>query len=738
MATVKGVLVFNETLTAIETWTTQSVNFTADNYKETSMSLDNGALKFAGDYNIRAYNYSSNSWYPSDGRLRTVDFGETAQTVSDEFYTWLTANATSQSTEEPEDILYFVRRSSLTAIADSIREKTGKADSLSLTQMATEIDSIEADMDTTDATATPDGIISGQTAYVNGQKITGTMPDNGAITSTMDGIDVKTITIPAGYTSGGSVSLDDTIDNEVDLQADLIEQITQALQGKAGSGEGLPSAENGAFGLAQASEEYGITINNTNKINKYNYSGDVVVYQEYTAKEAFSLLGVRVYSVTANNNPRDLEISINDELKTTVTLAYHTAVEGWNVLYFDSQINVAAGDVIKIYERYEEMPRNISLSYATINPKIEVKNGFAGGFSSSAAVYGIFDVIIAPVQAELPDTYKVERTTLDDMAVELQRITNVNTKINIEQMQSSLESIVLQEKTITPTTEEQTVVPDTGYYGLSAVKVGAAPICKELTNAEEYTFGVADDPTEYAITNVPALTKGNNNSYYAGMKFKVLSPLSIKGFRMMNYGSGNFSSFTPQLYCLSDSKLIASVSMNCAYGTTADVLLDAPVNLTVGETYAVFIYNSPLAYVNINNVTINSKIGSVVGIASTSSSLSDILASEKTSSLYGVIFPILGNPTDVDIPVEYKIQLETINDIAEETQRITGVTGKMSTAQIITALQELNIELQSKTITPIDAVQEVVPDSDYYGLSKVTVEAAATSEGLPSVEGGLF
>lgn len=67
----------------------------------------------------------------------------------------------------------------------------------------------------------------------DGKIITGTMPNNGTIASTIDGIDIKSVTIPEGYTSGGTVSLDDTIDNEVDTQANLIAQIASILENKA-------------------------------------------------------------------------------------------------------------------------------------------------------------------------------------------------------------------------------------------------------------------------------------------------------------------------------------------------------------------------------------------------------------------------------------------------------------------------------------------------------------------------
>lgn len=71
-----------------------------------------------------------------------------------------------------------------------------------------------------------------------GNIVTGAMPNNGTISSTIDGINTKSVTIPLGYTSGGTVSLTDDIDNEVDEQADLIAQIKSTV-------DSLPEADSG-------------------------------------------------------------------------------------------------------------------------------------------------------------------------------------------------------------------------------------------------------------------------------------------------------------------------------------------------------------------------------------------------------------------------------------------------------------------------------------------------------------
>lgn len=68
-------------------------------------------------------------------------------------------------------------------------------------------------IDLTEDTITADKMIKGYTAHSKaGEPITGTIEDNGAISGTIDS-PTASVTIPEGYTKGGTVTLDSSASN---------------------------------------------------------------------------------------------------------------------------------------------------------------------------------------------------------------------------------------------------------------------------------------------------------------------------------------------------------------------------------------------------------------------------------------------------------------------------------------------------------------------------------------------
>lgn len=67
--------------------------------------------------------------------------------------------------------------------------------------------------DVSTVTAGAGDVLTGK-VFVNasGQAVAGTMPNNGTLEQSIDGLTVTSVTVPAGYVSGGTVSLSDDIE----------------------------------------------------------------------------------------------------------------------------------------------------------------------------------------------------------------------------------------------------------------------------------------------------------------------------------------------------------------------------------------------------------------------------------------------------------------------------------------------------------------------------------------------
>ena len=99
------------------------------------------------------------------------------------------------------------------------------------------------DSNTTDADASASEILSGKTAYVNKNKITGSMTNNGAVSGTIS-TKAGTYTVPAGYHSGlGTVQISST--EQAKIIAENIRQGVTIL-GVEGSMSGTESVKSGA------------------------------------------------------------------------------------------------------------------------------------------------------------------------------------------------------------------------------------------------------------------------------------------------------------------------------------------------------------------------------------------------------------------------------------------------------------------------------------------------------------
>ena len=100
---------------------------------------------------------------------------------------------------------YLVNEIDLSNVATAIRQKTGGATLISFPDGY--ISGIESLTNTNDATATDSDILANKTAYANGQKLHGSLPNKGE--ANIELTDLTTKTVERGYYSGGTAKIAD-------------------------------------------------------------------------------------------------------------------------------------------------------------------------------------------------------------------------------------------------------------------------------------------------------------------------------------------------------------------------------------------------------------------------------------------------------------------------------------------------------------------------------------------------
>lgn len=127
------------------------------------------------------------------------------------------------------------------------------------------------DVDSTDATASQSEILSGKTAYVNGSKLTGNMPNKGAVALTIASKDQQ-VTVPQGYHDGsGKVQIDNTEKIKL-ITANIREGIT--VLGVEGSMSGTEGANPQSKTITPTTSQQTILPDTD---DDYNYLSQVIV-----------------------------------------------------------------------------------------------------------------------------------------------------------------------------------------------------------------------------------------------------------------------------------------------------------------------------------------------------------------------------------------------------------------------------------------------------------------------------
>ena len=385
-----------------------------------------------------------------------------------------------------------IQDDTLTAIADAIRQKKNSQATYTPLEMPSAIQSIETGIDTSDATATATDIVSGKTAYVNGQKITGTRVEDA-------GLDTSDATATAD---------------------DIIYEKTAYVNGEKITGNIV--------------RYNGTTYTPTTEDERFfagAYNSDIIVKGDANLLPENIRQGVSIFNVEGTLSPyEDTDSTATAENIESGYTAYVKGEQITGSLETGVQTNQLANRTIYSNEG------SVKYSTSTGTDNVNLPSRFTVSYKNKyKRVAKVNDTISANVRASL-----FGNATVNDV-VKGKTFSSENGLKLTGTYEGSAQT--LQEKSVTPSEESQLVTPDSGYDGLSQVTVDAISstyIGSGVTkkSATTYTPGISDQTIASGqYLNGVQTIKGDSNLVAGNIK----SGVSIFGVSGSYAGSGGSS-----------------------------------------------------------------------------------------------------------------------------------------------------------------------------------------------------
>ena len=224
----------------------------------------------------------------------------------------------STSIEEKIRILEYRLNELKSQLANSINNKTGSSltSNSTVDEMTVAINSIKTlEQATADANATASNILVDKTAYVNGEKITGTMPNKGTVTASLNC--GGSYTIPAGYHNGSGKVTANSLASQTSANAttgDILKNKTAWVNGSKITGA-MPNLsadtpiQHESNNSTKVIEADGAFIgNNTDGVQRigfrYNGAGGYITNNTlfgYPMSDLRNILGITADKIVAGN-----------------------------------------------------------------------------------------------------------------------------------------------------------------------------------------------------------------------------------------------------------------------------------------------------------------------------------------------------------------------------------------------------------------------------------------------------